>query len=138
MQSVVNAGAVELIEATVAAGASPAAARKWWLGELARRANETGVELAAVGVTPAQVAELQRLVDGGALNDKLARVVLEGVVAGEGSPTEVMAARGLAVVSDTGALDRRRRRGDRRQPGRGRRRSATARSPRPAPWSAPS
>jgi aspartyl-tRNA(Asn)/glutamyl-tRNA(Gln) amidotransferase subunit B len=104
MQSVVNAGAIELIEETVAAGASPAAARKWWLGELARRANETGVELAAVGAAPAHIAELQKLVDGGALNDKLARVVLEGVVAGEGSPTEVMTARGLAVVSDTGAL----------------------------------
>jgi aspartyl-tRNA(Asn)/glutamyl-tRNA(Gln) amidotransferase subunit B len=104
MQSVVNAGAIELIEETVAAGASPAAARKWWLGELARRANETGVELALVGVTPAEVAELQRLVDAGTLNDKLARVVLEGVVAGEGSPTGVMTARGLAVVSDTGAL----------------------------------
>ena len=73
MQSVVNAGAVELIEATVAAGATPAAARKWWLGELARRANETGVELADVGATPAQVAELQGLVDAGKLNDKLAR-----------------------------------------------------------------
>ncbi|MEV0716638.1 Asp-tRNA(Asn)/Glu-tRNA(Gln) amidotransferase subunit GatB [Asanoa sp. NPDC050611] len=104
MQSVVNAGAVELIEETVAAGATATAARKWWLGELARRANETGVELSAVGATPAQVAELQTLVDGGKLNDKLARVVLEGVVAGEGSPTAVMEARGLAVVSDTGAL----------------------------------
>ena len=50
------------------------------------------------------MAELQRLVDAGKLNDKLARAVLEGVVAGEGSPTEVMAARGLEVVSDTGAL----------------------------------
>ncbi|MEV4538413.1 Asp-tRNA(Asn)/Glu-tRNA(Gln) amidotransferase subunit GatB [Asanoa sp. NPDC049518] len=104
MQSVVNAGAVELIEATVAAGSTAAAARKWWLGELARRANEAGIELSAVGATPAQVAELQTLVDSGKLNDKLARVVLEGVVAGEGSPTEVMEARGLAVVSDTGAL----------------------------------
>lgn len=104
MQSIVNADAVELIEQTVAAGASPAAARKWWLGELARRANETGVELAKVGATPAQVAELQKLVDEGKLTDKLARVVLEGVVAGEGSPTEVMTARGLEVVSDTGAL----------------------------------
>jgi aspartyl-tRNA(Asn)/glutamyl-tRNA(Gln) amidotransferase subunit B len=104
MQSVVNAGAVELIEQTVAAGASAAAARKWWLGELARRANESGIELAAVGATPAQVAELQTLVDSGKLNDKLARVVLEGVIAGEGSPTAVMEARGLAVVSDTGAL----------------------------------
>jgi aspartyl-tRNA(Asn)/glutamyl-tRNA(Gln) amidotransferase subunit B len=104
MQSVLNAGAVELIEQTIAAGATPAGARKWWLGELSRRANESGVELAAVGATPAQVAELQRLVDEGKLNDKLARTVLEGVVAGEGTPTEIMAARGLEVVSDTGAL----------------------------------
>ncbi|MFF0654136.1 MULTISPECIES: Asp-tRNA(Asn)/Glu-tRNA(Gln) amidotransferase subunit GatB [Micromonospora] len=104
MQSVVNAGAVELIEATVAAGATPSAARKWWLGELSRRANETGVELADVGATPAQVAELQGLVDAGKLNDKLARTVLEGVVAGEGSPTEIMTNRNLEVVSDTGAL----------------------------------
>ncbi|MBQ1075337.1 Asp-tRNA(Asn)/Glu-tRNA(Gln) amidotransferase subunit GatB [Micromonospora sp. C31] len=104
MQSVLNAGAVELIEQTVAAGASPAAARKWWLGELSRRANETGVELADIGATPAQVAELQGLVDAGKLNDKLARAVLEGVVTGEGSPTQIMTDRGLEVVSDTGAL----------------------------------
>ncbi|MEU4482281.1 Asp-tRNA(Asn)/Glu-tRNA(Gln) amidotransferase subunit GatB [Micromonospora sp. NPDC023966] len=104
MQSVVNAGAVELIERTVAAGATPAAARKWWLGELSRRANETGVELSDVGATPEQVAELQGLVDAGRLNDKLARIVLEGVVGGEGSPTEIMTNRNLEVVSDTGAL----------------------------------
>ncbi|MFK3980126.1 Asp-tRNA(Asn)/Glu-tRNA(Gln) amidotransferase subunit GatB [Micromonospora sp. NPDC050397] len=104
MQSVLNAGAVELIEQTVAAGTTPASARKWWLGELSRRANESGVDLAAVGASPAQVAELQRLVDEGKLNDKLARTVLEGVVAGEGDPAEIMAARGLGVVSDTGAL----------------------------------
>jgi aspartyl-tRNA(Asn)/glutamyl-tRNA(Gln) amidotransferase subunit B len=104
MQSIVNAGAVELIEQTVAAGATPAGARKWWLGELSRRANEAGVELAEVGATPHQVAELQRLVDEGRLTDKLARLVLEGVIAGEGSPSEVMANRNLEVVSDTGAL----------------------------------
>jgi aspartyl-tRNA(Asn)/glutamyl-tRNA(Gln) amidotransferase subunit B len=104
MQSVANAGAVELIEETIAAGASPAGARKWWMGELARRANEQGIELAAVGATPAQVAALQKLVDEGKLNDKLARSVLEGVVAGEGDPAAVMATRGLGVVSDTGAL----------------------------------
>jgi len=104
MSSVVNAGALDLIEETIAAGASPAGARKWWMGELARRANETGVELSAVGATPAQVAQLQALVDEGKLNDKLARAVLEGVVAGEGDPAAVMAARGVGVVSDTGAL----------------------------------
>ena len=104
MQSVANAGATELIEETIAAGTSAAGARKWWMGELARRANESGVDLAAVGVTPAQVAQLQGLVDEGKLNDKLARQVLEGVVAGEGDPAAVIEARGLGVVSDTGAL----------------------------------
>jgi aspartyl-tRNA(Asn)/glutamyl-tRNA(Gln) amidotransferase subunit B len=104
MQSIVNAGAVEPIEATIAAGASPEAARKWWLGELARRANESGVDVGALGVAPAHVAELQGLVDAGTLTDKLARTVLEGVLAGEGSPAEVVAARGLALVSDAGAL----------------------------------
>jgi aspartyl-tRNA(Asn)/glutamyl-tRNA(Gln) amidotransferase subunit B len=103
MQSAVNAGAVELIEATISAGTTPEAARKWWLGELARRANETGAELGSLA-TPEQVAQLQGLVDEGKLTDKLARTVLEGVVAGEGDPVEVMASRGLAVVSDTGAL----------------------------------
>ncbi|HET6212882.1 MAG TPA: Asp-tRNA(Asn)/Glu-tRNA(Gln) amidotransferase subunit GatB [Micromonosporaceae bacterium] len=104
MQAIVNAGAVQLIEETVAAGTTPDAARKWWLGELSRRANESGVELAAIGATPAQVAQLQRLVDDGTLTDKLARTVLDGVLAGEGDPATVMANRGLAVVSDTGAL----------------------------------
>jgi aspartyl-tRNA(Asn)/glutamyl-tRNA(Gln) amidotransferase subunit B len=104
MQAAVNAGAVELIEATIAAGTTVDGARKWWMGELARHANERGVELADVGATPAQVAELQGLVDAGKLNDKLARGVIEGVLAGEGSPTEIMMARGIEVVSDTGAL----------------------------------
>jgi len=102
--SVVNAGAVELIEATIAAGASPESARKWWMGELARRANETGTELEALPITPSQVAGVQALVDAGRINDKLARQVLDGVLAGEGSPEEVVVARGLEVVSDTGAL----------------------------------
>ncbi|MBO3734775.1 Asp-tRNA(Asn)/Glu-tRNA(Gln) amidotransferase subunit GatB [Glycomyces niveus] len=105
MQSVVNADAVDLIEATVAAGATPSGAVKWWLGELSRRANESGEELGALAITPAQVAELQGMVDDGRLNDKLARQVIDGVLAGEGSPADVAAERGLEVVSDTGALE---------------------------------
>jgi aspartyl-tRNA(Asn)/glutamyl-tRNA(Gln) amidotransferase subunit B len=104
MQDVVNAGAVGVIEATVVAGSTPQAARKWWLTELARRANEAGIELAALAITPAQVAEVQALVEAGTVNDKLARQVIDGVLAGEGTPAEVVAGRGLAVVSDDGAL----------------------------------
>ncbi|MDQ1644446.1 MAG: aspartyl-tRNA(Asn)/glutamyl-tRNA(Gln) amidotransferase subunit, partial [Cryptosporangiaceae bacterium] len=104
MDSIANAGAVELIVATIEAGASSEAARKWWLGELARRANETGTELDALPITPAQVAAVAGLVDAGRINDKLARQVLEGVLAGEGEPEAVVVSRGLEVVSDTGAL----------------------------------
>ncbi|KGM14409.1 Asp-tRNA(Asn)/Glu-tRNA(Gln) amidotransferase subunit GatB [Cellulomonas bogoriensis] len=104
MRDVVNAGAVELIEATIAAGAAPAAARKWWMGELARAAKDRAVELAELPVTPSQIAGLQALVDSGRVNDKLARQVLAGVLAGEGTPEEVVTARGLEVVSDDGAL----------------------------------
>lgn len=104
MRDTVGAGALALVEETVAAGAAPQAARKWWLSELARRANDAGVELAEVGVTPAEVAEVQALVDAKTINDKLARQVFDGLVAGEGTPAEIVEKRGLAVVSDDGAL----------------------------------
>jgi aspartyl-tRNA(Asn)/glutamyl-tRNA(Gln) amidotransferase subunit B len=104
MRDVVSAGAVNAIEATVAAGATPQSARKWWLTEVARRANEAGVDLEDVGISPQQVAEIQALVEKGTINDKLARQVFEGVIAGEGSPVEVVAARKLAIVVDEAAL----------------------------------
>jgi aspartyl-tRNA(Asn)/glutamyl-tRNA(Gln) amidotransferase subunit B len=104
LEALSNAGAIESVEATVAAGASPEAARKWWLGEIARHANIAGVEVSELPITPADVVSVIRLVEAGKLNDKLARQVIEGVLAGAGSPEEVVAARGLAVVSDTGAL----------------------------------
>src|SRR3978361_1818429 len=104
MRDTVGAGALGLVEETIAAGATPAAARKWWLSELARRANEAGVDIGALGAGPAEVARVQALVDEGRINDKLARQVFDGLVAGEGTPDEVVESRGLAVVSDEGEL----------------------------------
>jgi len=104
MRDTVGAGALGLVEETIAAGAAPQAARKWWLSELARRANDTGVEIGELGVSPAQVAAVQKLVDAGTINDKLARQVFDGLLAGEGTAEEIVKARGLEVVSDEGAL----------------------------------
>jgi aspartyl-tRNA(Asn)/glutamyl-tRNA(Gln) amidotransferase subunit B len=104
MTALNHAGALDLVADTVAAGASPADARKWWLGELSRYAHGTGTELGALAITPAQVARVAALVAAGTLNDKLARQVIDGVLAGEGGPDDVVAARGLAVVSDDSAL----------------------------------
>ena len=104
MDAIVNAGALDLVVQTVAAGASPADARKWWLGELSRRAHDLGIELTALPITPAQVARIAELVAAGTLNDRLARDVIDAVLAGEGDPDAIVEARGLAVVSDEGAL----------------------------------
>ena len=104
MTALSNAGALDLVAETVAAGATPADARKWWLGELARRANEAGTEPADLAITPAQVARIAELVSAGTLNDRLAREVIDAVLAGEGTPDEIVEARDLAVVSDEGEL----------------------------------
>ena len=104
MQSVINAGALDLVEQTVELGADSADARKWWTGEIARISNERGVDVAELPITPQDVHRIITLTTEGTLNDKLARQVIEGVLAGEGTPDEVVAARGLAVVSDDGAL----------------------------------
>ncbi|MCO1660248.1 Asp-tRNA(Asn)/Glu-tRNA(Gln) amidotransferase subunit GatB [Pseudonocardia humida] len=104
LRDLVNAGALDLVEATVAAGAPAGEARSWWVAYLSQQANTRGVELAALPITPEQVARVIALVGSGELNNKLARQVVDGVLAGEGSPDDVVAARGLVVVSDEGAL----------------------------------
>ncbi|WP_278971708.1 Asp-tRNA(Asn)/Glu-tRNA(Gln) amidotransferase subunit GatB [Mobiluncus mulieris] len=105
MRDIVNADALDLIDQTVAAGAEPAGARKWWMGEIARLAKEQEKDLEEMPITSAQVAELETLIADGKINDKLAKQVIAGVLAGEGDPAEVVKARGLEVVSDTGALE---------------------------------
>ena len=105
MRDAVASDALTLIADTVAAGVTPQVARKWWMGELARIANERDSDLASLSVTPAAISELQGLIDSGRINDKIARQVLAGVLDGEGSPTQIVDSRGLEVVSDDSALE---------------------------------
>ena len=103
-QTIVNAGALGLVEETIAAGVDQAAARKWWSGELTRIANDREIDLGDLGVTPDHIKRVEELLADGSLNDKLARQVFDGLIAGEGDVDAVVAGRGLAVVSDDSAL----------------------------------
>lgn len=105
MRDVINADALDLIEDTVKAGATASGAKKWWLGELSREANAKGVSLEELPITPADVAEVEKLIASGKLNDKLAKKTVAGVLAGEGTPDEVVKKHGYEVVQDTGALE---------------------------------
>jgi aspartyl-tRNA(Asn)/glutamyl-tRNA(Gln) amidotransferase subunit B len=104
MRDLVNNGVIDLVTATVAAGASSEAARAWWGNFLVQKANEGAVAVSDLAITPAQVAAVVKLVEGGKLSNKLARQVIEGVLAGEGEPEQVMADRGLAVVRDDSVI----------------------------------
>ncbi len=106
MRDLVAADAVELVAQTVAAGASPAEARSWWSAYLGQKANVAGVSLEDLAITPIQVAQVSAMVAAGELNAKLARQVIDGVLAGEGEPAEVVKARGLVVVSDDSTLQK--------------------------------
>jgi aspartyl-tRNA(Asn)/glutamyl-tRNA(Gln) amidotransferase subunit B len=104
MEAMINADVLGIVEATVALGADPTKARSWWLGEISRLANERDTAIADLAITPNDVAAIVALVEKGELTDKLARQVVEGVIAGEGTPAEVVSKRGIKVVNDDGAL----------------------------------
>ncbi|WP_033262182.1 Asp-tRNA(Asn)/Glu-tRNA(Gln) amidotransferase subunit GatB [Amycolatopsis vancoresmycina] len=104
LRDLLNVGAVDLVAATVEAGATPDEARGWWVNTLAQEANTREVELTDLAITPKQVAEVIGLVSSGELTNKLAKEVVQGVLAGEGDPREVVEKRGLKVVSDDSAL----------------------------------
>ena len=101
MRDLVNNGVIDLVTATVAQGASSEAARAWWGNFLVQKANEAGVAARRTGhharrrwprwsswSTTASCPTSWR-----------ARSI-EGVLAGEGEPEQVMTDRGLAVVRD--------------------------------------
>ena len=104
LQQMTNAGVVDLVGATVDAGAPVGEARNWWLGYLAQTANEREVDAADLGITPAQVARVVALVADGSLSSALARQVVDGVLSTGSDVDALIAERGLKVVSDTGAL----------------------------------
>jgi aspartyl-tRNA(Asn)/glutamyl-tRNA(Gln) amidotransferase subunit B len=104
MESMTNAGVVEQVAATTAAGAPGAEARNWWLGYLAQKANEAGVDAADLAITPAQVARVIALVDAGTLSTGLARQAVDGVLETGSDVDTVVAERGLQRVSDVDAL----------------------------------
>jgi aspartyl-tRNA(Asn)/glutamyl-tRNA(Gln) amidotransferase subunit B len=100
LEQMTNAGVLDLVAATIAAGAAPTKARGWWLGYLVGRANEAGVDATELAITPAAVARISALEDEGALTNKLARQVADAVLAGEGDPDAVIEAHGWKVAGE--------------------------------------
>jgi aspartyl-tRNA(Asn)/glutamyl-tRNA(Gln) amidotransferase subunit B len=104
LQKMANAGVVDAVSATVDAGAPAAEARNWWLGYLAQLANARETDASSLPISPAQVARVIALVAEGKLSTNLARQAVDGILESGQDVDDVVATRGLAVVSDTSAL----------------------------------
>jgi aspartyl-tRNA(Asn)/glutamyl-tRNA(Gln) amidotransferase subunit B len=101
----VDSGLSDRLDAAVAAGAQPVAAANLLTNDLVGWAAAEGSDPADAPLTGEQLAELVGLVADGTLSTKLARQVLEGVLAEGGSPRALAEARGLVQISDTGELE---------------------------------
>ncbi len=89
----------------VAQGRDPKLAANWVMGDLAAHANAKGVAIPEVGVSPEQLGELIDLITEGVISGKIAKEVLEIVVAEGGAPRAIVKERGLEQMSDKGALE---------------------------------
>jgi len=85
--------------------ADPKKVSNWFMGELSRLLNETGEKISLVRFTPEQFAELLKEVDSGAISNNAGREVFAEMFRTGKAPAEIIAAKGLKQVSDTGALE---------------------------------
>ncbi|MFN0074073.1 MAG: Asp-tRNA(Asn)/Glu-tRNA(Gln) amidotransferase subunit GatB [Chloroflexota bacterium] len=100
----------DFFEATVRAGVDAKKVSNWIQSELFRlqkTSGDTGEDaLAELGkLTPASLAGLIKLIDSGAINVSAGKVVFEQMYRSGGDAADIVRERGLAQISDSGALE---------------------------------
>ena len=78
----------------------------WVTNELSARLAADNLDFSHSPLPAAHVAELVALLEEGVISSKIAKEVFDHVWAGEGSPRQVVEARGLVQVNDTGAIEK--------------------------------
>ncbi len=96
----------DFFEATVALGAPPRATCNWLLGDVLKSLNRRGETIRQAPITPEALAELIELVEGETISGKQGKMVLERIFEGRGQPRSIVAAEGMAQISDTAELTR--------------------------------
>ena len=84
---------------------APRLAANWMLGELFGRMNKEDVQLSDIPVSAAQLGKLISRVDDGTLSGKLGKQVFDGLWSAEGEVDDIIEARGLKQITDTGAIE---------------------------------
>src|ERR1700730_7362018 len=95
----------DYLEAANKAGASGKNAANWMQTELLRRLNDSGDEIEASPVSPGALAELLKLVESGQITAAIGKKVFAAMFESGRSAAEIVAAEGLAQISDTSAIE---------------------------------
>jgi aspartyl-tRNA(Asn)/glutamyl-tRNA(Gln) amidotransferase subunit B len=96
----------DYFETAVCAGAPPKLAAHWISTEVLRRLNDAGEEISACRVRPESLAELLRLVEGGEITVASGKKVFAGMFETGKPAKEIIAAEGLAQISDASEIER--------------------------------
>jgi aspartyl-tRNA(Asn)/glutamyl-tRNA(Gln) amidotransferase subunit B len=94
----------DYFEAAARASPNPKAVSNWMMTEMLRLLAESGQDLARVPITPAALARLVALVDDKVLNSTTAKEVFGVLFQRGGDPDAIIRERGMAQVSDSGAI----------------------------------
>ncbi len=95
----------DYFESATKASSEPKLTANWILGDLSAALNRDDITIDNCAITPAALAGLIQRIADNTLSSKLAKQVFEGLWQGEGSADEIIDARGLKQVSDSGALE---------------------------------
>jgi aspartyl-tRNA(Asn)/glutamyl-tRNA(Gln) amidotransferase subunit B len=96
----------DYFEASVRAGAPPKTAANWVSVELLRRLNDAGKSIEDCPVPPAALAELLAKIESGGITTASGKKVFATMFDTGRSAADIIAAEGLAQISDTSAIEK--------------------------------
>ncbi len=84
---------------------SPKQISNWMMSELLRVLNEKNCTISEVGIPPANLAALVKLIEDGTISGKQGKEVFHDAVTTGKNPADIVKEKGMAQVSDTGELE---------------------------------
>jgi aspartyl-tRNA(Asn)/glutamyl-tRNA(Gln) amidotransferase subunit B len=95
----------EFYELACAATEDKKSVSNWVMGDVLRVLKEGNLQVTDLKFSAAHIGEMVEMIRTGAISGKIAKTVFEHLFAGEGSPAEIVEARNLSVINDSGAVE---------------------------------
>jgi aspartyl-tRNA(Asn)/glutamyl-tRNA(Gln) amidotransferase subunit B len=95
----------DYFETANALASDPKLTSNWIMGELSAAMNREGKEISSCPVTAELLGGMVKRISDNTISGKIAKDVFEAMWNGEGSADEVIEAKGLRQITDTGAIE---------------------------------